>query len=255
MSVGTTSRPTLRVGERTQSRHARVNALLAESGIALPAGTSLLGPTVAELLTPLPGTASAVRECLSWRTHDPVDPDDSVRTESVITRVVAEGDTTLVTRRVILRDNANTLREDAVETWRVRDGGTAPAVPATDFCAERWGVLVRDSLAADPDFASSLATWDGTIGLRCDDREIHLRVYRGRIIDVTRRTPGGATFTFIAPGHTWVDLMLGERNDFMRRAITGEFSSAGDGYEYLRLTKPLNIVIAHARAIAQEAQS
>ncbi|RVW08007.1 hypothetical protein EGT67_18960 [Prescottella agglutinans] len=255
MSIGTTSRAVLRVGTRTQSRYARVNALLAESDIALPAGSALLGPTVAELLTPRPGSASAVRERLSWRAHDPIDPDDSVRTESVITQVAADGDTAVVVRRVVLRDNVNTLREEIVETWRVRDGDTAPTVPATDFCTDRWGVLVRDSLAADPDFASSLATWDGTIGLRCDDREIHLRVYRGRIIDVTRRTPGGATFTFIAPGHTWVDLMLGERNDFMRRAITGEFSSAGDGYEYLRLTKPLNIVIAHARAIAQEAQS
>lgn len=255
MNVDTTSRAVLRVGQRTQSRYARVNALLAESDIVLPTDSSLLGLTVAELLTPLPGSASAVRECLSWRTHDPIEPDDSVRTESVITQVTADGDTALVIRRVVVRDNVNTLREEVVETWRVRDGDTALTVPATDFCTDRWGVLVRDSLAADPDFASSLATWDGTIGLRCDDREVHLRVYRGRIIDVTRRTPGGATFTFIAPGHTWVDLMLGERNDFMRRAITGEFSSAGNGYEYLRLTKPLNIVIAHARAIAQEAQS
>lgn len=255
MNVDATSLPTLRVGARTQSRYARVDTLLAESGIALPAGTSLLGPGVVELLTPLPGTASAVRECLSWRTRDPVEPDDSVRTESVITRVVADGDTTVVVRRVVLRDNANTLREEAVETWRVRDGGAAPVVPATDFCTDRWGVLVRDSLAADLDFASSLATWDGTIGLRCDDREIHLRVYRGRIVDVTRRTPGGATFTFVAPGHTWVDMMLGERADFMRRAIRGEFSSTGNGYEYLRLTKPLDIIVAHARTIAQEAQS
>lgn len=255
MSVHTTARAALRVGQRTQSRYARVDALLAESDIALPTGSLLLGPTVAELLTPLPVSASAVRECLTWRTHDPVEPGDSVRTESVITRVAADGDTAVVVRRVVLRDNVNTLREEAVETWRLRDGDIALTVPATDFCTDRWGILVRDSLAADPDFASSLATWDGTIGLRCDDREIHLRVYRGRIIDVTRRTPGGATFTFIAPGHTWVDLILGERNDFMRRAITGEFSSAGNGYEYLRLTKPLDIVIAHARAIAQEARS
>ncbi|QBJ97124.1 hypothetical protein ERC79_15080 [Rhodococcus sp. ABRD24] len=255
MSPGTTSGHTLRVGTQTQSRYARVNALLAESGIALPAGTSLLGPAVAELLTPPPGTSSGVREYLSWRAHDPIEPDDSVRTESMITRVVADGDTTIVVRRVVLRDNVNALREEAVETWQLRDVGTALALPATDFCTDRWGVLVRDSLAADPDFASSLATWDGTIGLRCDDREIHLRVYRGRIIDVTRRTPGGATFTFVAPGHTWVDVMLGERDDFMRRAIAGEFSSTGNGYEYLRLTKPLNIIIAHARTIAQEAQS
>lgn len=254
MSVGAPSRSTLRVGDREQSRYARVASLLTESGIALPAGTSLLGPTVAELLAPSPTIAPAVRERLSWSTRDPVRLDDSVRSESVITRVVTDGDTTVLVRRVVLCDNVSAVREESVETWRLRDGGSTPGVPATDFCTTRWGALVRDSLGADPGFASSLATWDGTIGLRCDDREVHLRVYRGRIIDVSPRTPGGATFTFVAPGHTWVDVVLGDRDDFMRRAITGEFSSTGSGYEYLRLTKPLNILIAHARTIAREAQ-
>ncbi len=54
------------------------------------------------------------------------------------------------------------------------------------------------------------------------------------------------------PAHLWAEVVLAERDDFMRRAIGGEFSSTGDGYEYLRLTKPLHIVIAHARALAQE---
>lgn len=255
MSIETRSRSTLQVGDRRKSRHARVTSLLAESGTALPTDTSLLGPAAAELLAPLSVSAPAVREHLSWTTHNPVGLDDSVRAESVITRVVAERDTTMLVRRVTLHDNVNSLREESVETWRLRDGGSVPTVSATDFCSARWGALVRDSLAADPDFSSSLATWDGTIGLRCDDREIHLRVYRGRIIDVTRRAPQGATFTFVAPGHTWVDVVLGDREDFMRRAITGEFSSTGNGYEYLRLTKPLNILIAHARTIAREAQS
>ncbi len=72
---------------------------------------------------------------------------------------------------------------------------------------------------------------------------------------MTRRVPHGATFTFVAPAHTWVDLVLSDTDDFMRRAISGEFSSSGDGYEYLRLTKPLNTIIAHARLIARKANS
>lgn len=241
-----------RVGERTRSRHCRVTAVLAESGAVLPDGSTLLGVTVADLLLPSPGSGTAVREDLSWSSRNPVRLDDSVRCEAVVTRVSPMGDHTVVERRVQLLDNVDTVREEARETWRLPVA--VEAVPATDFCTVDWGVLVRDSLTADAAFASSLATWDGTIGLRCDDREIHLRVYRGRIVDVTRRAPGGATFTFVAPGHTWVDVVLGDKDDFMRRAISGEFSSTGNGYEYLRLTKPLTIVIAHARRIAREAQ-
>lgn len=241
-----------RVGDRARSRHCRVTTALTESGAVLPDGSALLGVTVADLLHPSPAPGPAVREKMSWLCHDAVRLDDSVRCESVVTRVAPVGDHTVMERRVQLLDNVDAVREESFETWRLPIA--FDAVPATDFCTVDWGVLVRDSLAADAAFASSLATWDGTIGLRCDDREVHLRVYRGRIVDVTRRTPGGATFTFVAPGHTWVDVVLGAKEDFMRRAISGEFSSTGNGYEYLRLTKPLNVVIAHARSIAREAQ-
>ncbi len=49
--------------------------------------------------------------------------------------------------------------------------------------------------------------------------------------------------------------MLSDTDDFMRRALRGEFSSAGNGYEYLRLTKPLHAIIMNARAMAREVHS
>lgn len=221
--------------------------LLAESGIVLPTGTFALGTVAAELLTP--PVPAAHRTGLRWTAITPVTAVDRIRSEAVVTRV--EG--TTAERFVRVLDAAGAVREEGTETWRLAT--PSEPVPALDFCTPAWGELLRDHLEADPAFGSALATWDGTVGLRCGDRELHLRIYRGRIVDVTRRTPHGATFTFVAPDHTWVDLILGAHDDFMRRAIGGEFSSTGDGYEYLRLTKPLNLIIGHARAVARKARS
>lgn len=253
-----TSRRQLAVGDRAVSGPARPLAdVLADAGVTLPTGSPLLGPAAAELLTP--AIDAATRVGLQWSSPAALGPDAAVRAESLITRVQQSGSGAAVHRHIRLLDEADAVRAEGTETWRLADASAARADAATDFCSPRWGELLSGCLTEDPDFESSLSTWDGTIGLRCvdggpaDARELHLRIYRGQIIDVTRRVPHGATFTFVAPAHTWVELMLGERNDFMRRAISGEFSSTGDGYEYLRLTKPLNLIIAHGRAIAKEA--
>ncbi|OLL19548.1 MULTISPECIES: hypothetical protein [unclassified Rhodococcus (in: high G+C Gram-positive bacteria)] len=238
---------TLRVGDRTAGSGRMAADLLAESGIVLPTGTFALGTVAAELLTP--PVPAAHRTGLRWTAITPVTAVDRIRSEAVVTRV--EG--TTAERFVRVLDAAGAVREEGTETWRLAT--PSEPVPALDFCTPAWGELLRDHLEADPAFGSALATWDGTVGLRCGDRELHLRIYRGRIVDVTRRTPHGATFTFVAPDHTWVDLILGAHDDFMRRAIGGEFSSTGDGYEYLRLTKPLNLIIGHARAVARKACS
>ena len=244
MTLRTSDRIT--VGDRAAGTARALAPLLAEAGLALPGGSVLAGAFAAELLTPsVPG---AVRTGLTWSTTCPVARNDTVHTDVLVTRVAAG----TVDRYVRLLDDTGTVREHGTETWRFEDPAAAPAQPALDFCTAEWGELLRARLDEDRDFASSLSSWDGTIGLRCDDRELHLRIYKGRIVDVTRRTPHGATFTFVAPAHLWTEVVLAGRDEFMRRAIAGEFSSTGNGYEYLRLTKPLNIVIAHARALAQE---
>ena len=247
MSTTVTASPTVRVGDRTAAPVRMTSELLSESGIVLPTGTFALGTVAAELLTPR--VPAAHRTGLRWTAIAPVTAVDRIRSEAVVTRV--EGAT--AERFVRVLDATGAVREEGTETWQL----DSPAATATelDFCTPAWGELLRGSLADDPAFASSLATWDGTVGLRSGDREVHLRIYRGRIVDVTRRTPHGATFTFVAPDHLWVDLVLGARDDFMRRAIGGEFSATGDGYEYLRLTKPLNLIIGHARAVARKARS
>lgn len=234
------------VGERTVSEPATVSDVLSGAGVVVPSGSLTSGALAAELLVPpLGGNRSRV----VWSADAPVPHDAVVVADSVITRVAGR----TVQRYVRLLDESGSVRESGTETWTF--GSDLPTVPELDFCTSGWGALLADSLSVDPEFTSSLSTWDGTIGLRSGETELHLRIYKGRIVDVTRRTPHGATFTFVAPDHAWVDLVSSEENDFMRRAIRGEFSSTGDGYEYLRLTKPLNTIIGHARALARKARS
>ncbi|QTJ67421.1 hypothetical protein HYG77_18755 [Rhodococcus sp. ZPP] len=245
------------VGDRAVSAERRVSDVIAASGATFPgSGASLTGVVIAGVLD-ASNLDGAARTGLQWNTVSAVEADDVVRAESVITRVQRSEDTVEVDRHLRLIDENGSVREQGVETWRLPEGSAVGTDPATDFCTVAWAELLREALADDRNFTSSLATWDGTIGLCCLDgsghsREVHLRIYRGRIIDISRRVPGGATFTLRAPASTWVDLIFGEHHDFMRRAIRGEFSSAGDGYEYLRLTKPLDILVTHARAAAND---
>ncbi|MGV9710949.1 hypothetical protein ACWDTI_09825 [Gordonia sp. NPDC003424] len=237
----------VRVGDRTDVPAQLAAQRLEVSGLCLPSESALIGRAFAELA--LPPVPAATRTTVHWTATHPVRLLDSVRVESVITRI-ADG---AVSRSVRLLDETDTVREDGTETWHLDVSRDTEA--ALDFCTPAWGELLRTSLEGDPAFGSSLSTWDGTIGLRCGDREVHLRIYRGRIIDVTRRVPHGATFTFVAPENLWIELVFSDHDEFMRRAIGGEFSSTGDGYEYVRLTKPLNIIIGHARRIAREARA
>lgn len=218
--------------------------MLAASGWCVSGAIRSVGRLLAET-SPAPSSKGRLLT-IQWEVRDSVALDDMVRVKSVITRVYGK----CVERYVQLLDGDDLIREVGSEIWMVP--GDVDANPAVDFCSPAWGELMRTRLDADTAFARSLATWDGTIGLRCGEREIHIRVYRGKVIDVSRRSPRGATFTFVAPSHTWVELTFGVHDDFMRRAIKGEFCSTGDGYEYLRLTKPLGMIMGHARDIVRE---
>lgn len=116
-----------------------------------------------------------------------------------------------------------------------------------------WGTAVAAQLASMPEFATATAYYDGTIGLAAPGRQVQFRIYKGAVIEVARRTVKGADFTLSASGGTWLDLITTPTNEFMDRAMEGEFSTDGDGYEYLRTTKVLVQILDAARTIAQEA--
>lgn len=115
-----------------------------------------------------------------------------------------------------------------------------------------WGRLVAAQLESMPDFATAAAHYDGTIGWAAPGRQVHFRIYRGRVVDVSRRAVKGADFTVTASGGTWLDLVTAPTNEFMDRAMEGEFTTDGDGYEYLRTTKLLVLITEAARVIAGE---
>ncbi|SDU80010.1 hypothetical protein [Gordonia westfalica] len=236
-----------RVGVRTSSGTHLATDVLERHGLRIPSRSQSFGMVLAEWLAdPIP---AAARAGVTWSAAEPITESDRIQATTVVTRVGPDG----IDREIRLLDDTGRVRECGTETWRTEV--RPEVVPSLDFCSVEWGEQLRGRLHSDAAFTSSVSTWDGTVGLRCGDREVHLRIYKGQVIDVTRRALLGATFTFEAAPATWVDLMLSDTDDFMRRALRGEFSSAGNGYEYLRLTKPLHAIIMNARAMAREVHS
>lgn len=187
-----------------------------------------------------------------WVYRRPVRVGDTLTLEVTIVRArrTSSGDRGVVTRAMILRNERG-------ET--VQEGTTAAMIAARGAGADPVGrafgtVGWAEALSEKADLADDLASWDGTIGLRSGDGdrgdEVHLRVYRGRVIEVARRSPRGATFVLGADAATWLELVEAPDNPFMRLAMAGRFTATGDGYEYLRLTSALHRLADAAREIA-----
>ena len=224
-------------------------------------GPVLQGPfglaVVFGLLHELRGEDEAIVAVLdsNWRYLAPIRVGDALRFTMTITscRRTSDRDRGVVNRHVVLLNQ----RDE-----RVQEGTTAVLVRARDtddpssddvsrqFATAAWAETLADRLGTDERFTSATSSWDGTIGLRCGEQEVHLRLYRGRVIEATRRAPHGATFTVGAPELVWTELITGPRNDFMQRVMRGQFDVSGSGYEYLRLTKVLHVLIDNAREMA-----
>lgn len=183
-----------------------------------------------------------------WAYRRPVRVGDALTLEVTILRCrrTSSGDRGVVTRAMRLTNG------DGVT---VQEGTTASLLAARtdgpDPIGRAFGTVAwAEALAGKVDLAEDLAGWDGTIGLRCGEDEAHLRVYRGRVIEVSRRAPRGATFTVGADAATWLELVEAPDNPFMRLAMAGRLSVTGDGYEYLRLTSALHRLADAAREVA-----
>jgi acyl dehydratase len=193
----------------------------------------------------------------NWRYLRPVHVGDTLRFEMTITRCQrsSSGDQGVVNRHVVLLNQHDE---------RVQEGTTALLVRARDTGADRadrafgtlaWGQALAQRLTADERFVSATANWDGTLGLRSGEQEIQLRIYRGQVVDVTRRAPHGATFTVEAPELIWTELISAPHNDFVKRTMSGQFDVRGSGYEYLRLTKAVVLLMDNVRTLARGEQA
>lgn len=116
-----------------------------------------------------------------------------------------------------------------------------------------WNDALHARLREDDDFTRLIETYDGTIGIEIGGRPVHIRCYRGQVLEVVSRSVLGADFVLSIPGDVFIDLMSGERNRFMEAAMSGQMRSSGSGYEYLRMTSALMRLIDHCRAVAASA--
>lgn len=116
-----------------------------------------------------------------------------------------------------------------------------------------WNAELHTRLNADTEFARLIETYDGTIGLSIGGRPVHLRCYRGQVLEVVARSVRGADFVLDIPGEVFVDLLTSKDNTFMEAAMLGRMKSSGSGYEYLRMTSALIRIVDHARALAAAA--
>ncbi len=226
-------------------------------------GPVLHGPFGLSIVSGLFGQLTAVDDTVvamldtHWRYRLPIHVGDTLHFVMTVTRChrVSGGDRGVVNRHVrLFAQHGNVVQEGStavlVQARHTRDPAAGPAARA--FATPAWGQELRARLERDERFASATATWDGTLGLRCGDAEVHLRVYRGRVLEASRRAPLGATFTVEADELAWTELLTGPRNDFTRRAMDGRFAVHGSGYDYLRLTKAVTVLVDCARSLAAE---
>jgi acyl dehydratase len=197
----------------------------------------------------------------SWRDVSPSPAGGSVEVTFTVTsrRPVPGESVGAVQWHAQVRDgDGRTVQEGSIEVVLPARAGSDVVVDAAGlaFCSRPWGEELARRLADDEDFRSATATWDGTIGLRAPRDQVHLRVYRGRVIEVAGRTPLGATFTLDGPERLWTELLTGPSNDFFRRAMSGDsFTVTGNAHEYLRMSRALIALVDAARELATGARA
>lgn len=171
---------------------------------------------------------------------------------TTLVRLLAERDgvSGWVTWHHTLRTASGELLATATSTDLLRAQDVSARSARRDVGTLAWGELLAERLTEDTQFHEAVNTWDGAIGLRSGDHTVELRVYRGAIIEVTQRSPHGATFTVGADDHTWADVLTGPAVSFGVRLMRGDFAVTGNPYEYLRLTKALELIFIGARSLA-----
>ena len=192
-------------------------------GTDVPAGTSVTAQAEARVTALLPARAGTVAEVAVTLTAEP-----SSQLSTADARVLGTLDLTVATD----------LPEPAA--------GLAPG-------SRPWAALLHARLQADAPFAELIETYDGTIGLRIGGREVHIRCYRGQVLETVPRSILGADFLVDISGAEFVALMTAESNTFMESAMQRRLSSTGSGYEYLRMTTALIRIIDVCRALTADA--
>ena len=194
---------------------------------------------------------------LEWRFLDAVVVGDELRSTMTITRRrrSRSRQAGVLGRHFVLEKADGTVVQEGSSALLVqaRDVPLTPEPSVfTDFCSVAWARALEPLLSADAEFIAATSSYDGTIGLSCGHETVQLRIYRGRILEVGRSTPGGPSFTLRGTELAWTLLARAGRNDFIARTSKGQFSMSGSAYEYLRMNKALVVLWDAVRTLAEE---
>lgn len=188
---------------------------------------------------------------LHWSFLTPMRVGDRVTCELTVTRIrrSSSGDKGVVHRSIELRNQDGALLQTGTSSLLV-SASTDEALPTQwDFLSKGAIDAIGAALDEDSDFRAMTDAYDGTIGIAVGDAQMHLRVYRGRVVEVSRRSLLGADFVVHISELDWTRLMTAADNQFMQMSMTGRFRSSGSGAEYLRMTRALIAVVDIARAL------
>ena len=180
-----------------------------------------------------------------------------VRAEAVITRwkPARQRGRGTVHQDVRLLDADGQVVESARVTWvapaadDVQDDESAARV-AWDVGTVAWGRHLAAALATNADFASAVETFDGSVGIRAGEEQVEFRIYRGKVIEVVKKSLDGPTFTVGGHERSWIDLLSSPKNDLVARLGRNEFRSIGNNYQYLRIFKAIMLMIDEAQLAA-----
>jgi acyl dehydratase/putative sterol carrier protein len=189
-----------------------------------------------------------------WDYLLPIHVGDAISCEITITRkrLSKTPGRGLLHRKVRLMNQDGDVVQAGTSAALVATRGHEDLPAALQFGTPAWGEALVPELEGEPGFTAAVASYDGTIGLAVGEQEVHFRIYRGNIIEASRRSLRGADFVLSAEEDTWTEMLLGPENDFMKRAMTGQFSVRGNGAEYLRMTKVLALMVDAARRVAKK---
>lgn len=206
----------------------------------------------------LDGTIVALLDA-HWTFTAPLFVDDEIALRMLVTRCrrTSGGESGVVNRHMRLTNQDGAVVQEGTSAMLVhargpRADGEEEARAHRDFGSLVWGRLLAKRLSSDEAFAHATIAFDGAIGLQAGTEVVYLKTYLGCVIDVVQRTQVPADFIVQGSEAAWADLALADRNDYIARAMHGEFSISGSTYQYLRLTRAVVALMDSVQAMAHD---
>lgn len=210
------------------------------------------GTTVLAQLPQIEPCTGAQLDAVRWSTVSAA-PVAGAQLTTTITRWWHDGTDGWLNTDSTSRNDQDFVVERALATWKIpgAPSDSSASRVAWNFASPEWAKRMAARLA-DTAFKESTAAFDGTIGITSGDVSSQFRIYRGQVLEAGRKSLDGATFTIQTDEINWVHLLTAPHCDYVRRASRGEFSITGSSFQYLRMFKPIMLLLDEARAEIRE---